>query len=531
VNAEERVEDRATTAAPPALEVRKISKTFPGHRVLHEVGLRIEPGEVHALLGENGSGKSTLIKILSGYYTPDAGEGGVWIEGEQLQLGSPNASAAAGLRFVHQKLSVIPELNAVENIALEAGYERPALIDWEASGRYARELLARLDVDIDIWRPMGELRAVDRSSVAIARALRGGTRIPLVVLDEPTASLPEAEVRHLFKLIRELTATGVAVLYVSHRLDEIFEIADRVSVLRDGRLQGTEAIGDLTRERLVGMIVGGAADAYEEFVRSPSAAADAGASARAAGGAPLLSVDGVASGRVADLSFEVRAGEIVGVVGLAGSGREDVARTLVGALPREAGQIAVEGRAIAPSSPGDALDAGMMLGLGNTQPNSALPEFSVRENVTLPSLARYSRWGRIRRRAERAEASRWVEALDIRPPAPEHRYELLSGGNQQKTILGKCLDAKPRVLVLDEPTAGVDVGARRAIYELLAGEADGGLGVVVCSSDYEDIVSVCDRAVVLRGGAVAARLDRDQLTEQALLLAATNDQEGASKDV
>ncbi|NLT06960.1 MAG: sugar ABC transporter ATP-binding protein [Solirubrobacterales bacterium] len=500
-------------ATGPALEVRGVSKTFPGHRVLHDVDLRIEPGEVHALLGENGSGKSTLIKILSGFHPSDPG-GEVAVAGRPLALGSPTASAAAGLRFVHQRLAIIPELNAVENVALEAGYSRGGLIDWADAGRYTRELLGRLDVDIDIWRPMGELRAVDRSSVAIARAVRDADEpISLVVLDEPTASLPEAEVRHLFELIRELTASGVAVLYVSHRLDEIFEIADRVSVLRDGHLQGTEPIAGLTRERLVAMIVGDAAAAdYEAFVRA--APADPG-------GAPLLGVAGLAAGRIAALDLDVAAGEIVGVVGIAGSGREDVARALVGALPRERGTVAVGGEALPPDAPGAALEAGMMLGLGNTQPNSALREFTVRENVTLPSLRRYAGIGRIRRRREWCTARDWVEALDIRPAETERRYDLLSGGNQQKTILAKCLDAEPRVLVLDEPTAGVDVGARRAIYELLAREADRGLAVVVCSSDYEDVVSVCDRAVVLRGGRVAARIDRERLSEHDLLLAAT----------
>jgi ribose transport system ATP-binding protein len=285
-------------------------------------------------------------------------------------------------------------------------------------------------------------------------------------------------------------------------------------VLRDGRLQGTEPIAGLTRERLVAIIVGGAAAAeYEGFVRSAAAIQPAGR--------PLLEVDGLAAGRISELGFTLRRGQILGICGLAGSGREDVARALIGALPRRAGRINVEGTELPASAPDSAQAAGLILGLGNTQPNSAVREFSVRENVTLPSLSRYSGWSGVRGRAERQGAMEWVTALDIRPPDPERRYELLSGGNQQKTILAKCLAAEPKVLILDEPTAGVDVGARRAIYELLAAEADRGLAVVLCSSDAEDIVSVCDRALVLRLGVAAATVEQAELSEHELLLAAS----------
>lgn len=511
-----------TADAPPALDVHEISKSFQGQRVLHGVDLRIAPGEVHALLGENGSGKSTLIKVLAGYHEPDPG-GGVWVAGERLALGSPTASAAAGLRFVHQRLAVIPELNAVENIALEAGYARSAMVDWEASGRRTQDLLDRLDVDIDIWRPMGELRAIDRSAVAIARAVRDPDQVPLVVLDEPTASLPETEVRHLFKLIGELTSSGVAVLYVSHRLDEIFEISDRVSVLRDGRLQDTQPVAGLTRERLVATIVGS-----DQVAGAGPVARERDAGSATSDGRARLTVERLTAGRLRELSLDVAPGEVVGVVGLAGSGRENVARALVGAIPCEGGQIAVSGEPVALSSPRDALAAGIVLGLGNTQPNSAVREFCVRENLTLSSLPRYARWGRLRRRAEACTARRWIAALDVRPADAERRYELLSGGNQQKTILGRCLEAEPQVLVLDEPTAGVDVGARRRIYELLAAEADRGLAIVVCSSDLEDIVSVCDRAVVVRGGRDVAEIGRERLDEHELLLAITGGDETTS---
>jgi ribose transport system ATP-binding protein len=507
---ETHIQATAAAAGVAAVTVENVSKTFPGQRVLDGIDLAIEPGEVHALLGENGSGKSTLIKVLSGYHLPDPG-GRVFVGAEPLALGSPAESFRAGLRFVHQKLAVIPQLNAVENIALEAGFARPAFIDWDDAGRYASELLDRFGVEMDIWRPLAECRPVERSAVAIARALRSDD-VPaaLVVLDEPTSSLPESEVRHLFRLVRELTASGVAVLYVSHRLDEIFEIADRVSVLRDGKLRGTEPIGALTRERLVEMIVGRAvASTYESSVRDDVRT-----------GPVALAVEGLSAGRVTDLSFDVRAGEVVGFVGLAGSGREDLARALVGALPAT-GTVTVDGKTLAPPTPSTAIRAGLALGLSNTQAGSAHPPFRIRENLTLAALGRQRRWFGLSARAERAEAAEWIGALDIRPADAERPYQLLSGGNQQKVILGKWLNARPKVLILDDPTAGVDVGARQAIYDLIAREADRGLAVVLCSSDYEDVVSACDRAVVLRNGRQAEELARDELSEHALLLAAT----------
>jgi ribose transport system ATP-binding protein len=497
-------------AQGPALTIEGISKTFPGQRVLEGIDLTIQAGEVHALLGENGSGKSTLIKVLSGFHPPDPG-GRVLVGDTPLPLGSPTDSFRAGLRFVHQKLAVIPQLNAVENIALEAGYARGGFIDWDASERYASELLSRFGIEMDLWRPLAECRPVERSAVAIARALRTDERpVPLVVLDEPTSSLPESEVRQLFRLIRELTASGVAVLYVSHRLDEIFEIADRVSVLRDGRLQGTEAVQGLTRERLVEMIVGRSIASNYEKPRSSTPPGDVS-----------LRVDRLTAGRFADVSLTVRTCEVVGVVGIAGSGREELARALVGAIPAQAGEISVEDRSIGLPAPAQALEAGIMLALSNTQPASAHAAFRIRENLTLASLGRHRRWYGIPSRHERAEVDDWIEALDIRPPDPERPYGLLSGGNQQKVIMGKWLNARPKVLVLDDPTAGVDVGARQAIYDLIAREAGRGLAVVLCSSDYEDVVSVCDRAIVMRNGAVGEHVGHDDLSEHTLLLAAT----------
>jgi ribose transport system ATP-binding protein len=526
-----------TPASAPALEALEVSKTFPGQRALDRVSLTVAPGEVQALLGENGSGKSTLIKVLAGYHLPDPGSR-IEVGGDVLAAGSPAASAQAGLRFVHQHLAVIGELNAVENIALESGYARGAFIDWDAQAAYTRELLARLQVDMDIWRPLAQCKPVERSAVAIARAVRSdGEAVRMVVLDEPTASLPAPEVAQLFGLISELKRSGIAVLYVTHRLDEVFEIADRVTVLRDGRKQATEPISDLTHERLVELIVGRSlAELRDAPVRARAAAhrgpgrlhpdrpgeTDPDRAARAPGAeAPALRVRGLAGELLQGLDLDVARGEIVGVVGTLGSGREEVARALIGALPAVAGRVEVAGTAIGRLSPRSAAREGLVLATGNTQPGSAVAAFDVRENLTLASLGRYSRFGRIARRAERAVAQRWVEALDVRPPDLKRPYQLLSGGNQQKVIMGRWLNAEPAVLVLEEPTAGVDVGARQAIYELVAQRAADGLAVVVCSSDMEDVVSVCDRVVVLRDGRPVGELAGADVNEHELLLRTT----------
>ena len=499
--------------------VEGISKTFGAQRVLDRVDVTFAPGEVHALLGENGSGKSTLIKILSGFHAPDPG-GSVTVDGVPLDRASPPHSLALGLRFVHQHLAVIPEFNAVENMALEFGYGRPGRIDWKAQGRETRALLERLDVRMDIWRPLSECKAVERSAVSIARAIathRG--RVTTVVLDEPTSALPEPEVQQLFRVIRELTASGIGVVCVTHRLDEVFEIADRVTVLRDGRSRGTVPRADLTRDRLVSMIIGRTLD---DDVATRARAVPAASSDDA-----LMTVDDLgAEGHFSGLSFHLRKGEILGIVGLAGSGHEHVARALVGGAAGTTGTVRVAGEAIRPHTPGRALRHGVVLGLSNTQDGSALHDFTVAENVTLSSLGRYRRrLGPLRSRSERTDALGWVDALDVRPQDPARSYGSLSGGNQQKVILGKCLNTEPSVLVLDDPTAGVDVGARQALYARIAQDADRGLGVVVCSNDLEDVVSTCRRVIVIRQGRAVAEIEGDLDERRLLAIAAHSDQE------
>jgi ribose transport system ATP-binding protein len=505
-------------APAPLIDAEHVSMTFPSQRALDDVGLQIEAGEVHALLGENGSGKSTLIRILSGYHTPDPGSA-IRIEGEPLHFGSPKSSHEAGLRFVHQHLALIPEFNAVENVALDTGYGRPRWIDWEAQAAETTRLLERLGIEMDIWRPLSETRAVERTAVAIARAINTDHgRVTCVVLDEPTSRLPEPEVKQLFRIIRDLREHGIAVIYVTHRLDEVTEIADRVSVLRDGKRRGTVATTKATRAEIVEMIVGRTV----ARIRTAPARADSSSLAE-----DLLRVEALTAGRFRDLSLSLRPGEILGVVGLAGSGHEDVARALIGAIPREAGHVWVNGEEVPSLEPRSALRRGMILGLSNTLSGSAVKEFSVAENMTLGSLGRYrTRFGPLRKRAERRDARRWVSELDVRPSDPDAKYGLLSGGNQQKVILGKCLNVQPSALLLENPTAGVDVGVREVIYQLIGERAKRGLGVVVCSTDLEDVTSTCHRVIVIRAGQAVAVVDGDCDEQQLMSLAAHGVDEG-----
>jgi ribose transport system ATP-binding protein len=524
--------------APLLLEASGISKSFGEQRALDEVSLRIQRGEVHALVGENGSGKSTLIKILAGYYLPDHGCL-IRVDGQELPTGSPAESSRLGLRFVHQHLGLVAELNAPDNIGLVAGYPTGAggRVRVDEQRRQAAELLARVGVALDLTVPVGRLRPVERSAVAIARALdsRDG-EIKLLVLDEPTAALPPTEVESLFGVVRDIVARGVSVLYVSHRLDEVLALADVVSVLRDGRHQGTFPVRGLSRERMVEYIIGEtqpqprepAADRREpsppqasaptatRLEAAPSREPDPGSGA---GQPPALRVRDLRGRYLDGLTFEVARGEILGVAGLDGSGRDELAGALGGAVPARGMVTDARGRALARLTPRQARRHGIALVLPNWHPSSAVREFDVRENVSLATLRQFSSLGTVRRARERQAVLDWLSAVDVRPRDPAKRYGLLSGGNQQKVIVARWLATQPDVLVLEDPTSGVDVGARQQIYELLFAQRARGVGILLCSSDTEDLVSVCDRVLCLVDGKIAAELRGSAITEAGLLAA------------
>jgi ribose transport system ATP-binding protein len=502
-----------TGQPPPSVEIRGLSKTFPGQRALADVGMDVQPAEIHALLGENGSGKSTLIKVLAGIYTPDPGSV-IKVAGERLPPGSPRDSRRLGLQFVHQALGIAEELTAVENIALGAGYRRRggALIDWRAQRKKTRQLLARISAVFDIDCPVSQLRPVDRSAIAIARALdEDAGAIRVLVLDEPTAALPPAEVETLFSLVRQAREAGTSVIYVSHRLDEVFELAQRTTVLRDGAVQGTVAIREIDRSRLVEMIAG---QPEADPGRAPLVRARAAASEQVA-----LAVHDLAARRLQGVSFCVRVGEVVGIAGLTGSGREELAGALVGERPSTVRLENTAGRQCVNPTPRQAKRFGVVLVLPSRAKGAAAAELSVRENLTLPALAGYSRFGLVRRAAERRDTARWIQALDIRPADPERAFAVLSGGNQQKVVFSKWLNLSPTVLVIDDPTSGVDVGARAAIYDLIRNRAAQGASFIVCSSDSEDLIAVSDRVLVLSDGLVVDELAGADIEESRLMTA------------
>lgn len=522
----------APPASAPAVEVVSLTKTFPGQRALSDVTLQMRRGEVHGLLGENGSGKSTLIKVLSGYHLPDPG-GSVRVNGVPLTFGAPAESMRLGLRFVHQNLGIIPQMTAVENVALLSGFNvrRGFPIRLREQARRTHELFSRFGVEVDLWRPLSQCRPIDRTIVAIVRALDGlDPNHGVLVLDEPTAALPPHEVQQLFEIVREVRRSGVTTVYVSHRLDEVFELVERVSILRDGIFQGTHAIEELTHTELVRLIVGldaphlraltsdieSVADAVD--VRDRPAQVAVTPSTTPSPGLPRLRVSGLSSRWLDGVSLEVRPGEILGVAGLLGSGREELAYALVGACRSTAEGLELDDvRVEAAMTPVRARRLGIALVPGNRQSGAAIAQFDVRENITLANLESVSRFGRVRRDAELRTAWRWIRDLDIRPQQPGRRFSQLSGGNQQKAILAKWFNIDPKVMIVDEPTAGVDVGARQAIYAEMRSRASRGLAIIVCSSDHEDLVELCDRVIILRRGHVATELSKPDIDAARLL--------------
>jgi ribose transport system ATP-binding protein len=501
-------------AAPvgPAVEIRDLSKTFAGQRALADVVMTVLPGEIHALLGQNGSGKSTLIKILAGVYTPDPGSE-IAVYGEVLPAGLPRESRRLGLQFVHQALGIIGELSAVENVALGFGYRRRAgvFIDWSSQRKKTKRLLRKLSADFDIDCPVSILRPVDRTAIAIARALDDDDAdVRVLVLDEPTAALPPHEVDLLFGLVRQASDAGTSVIYVSHRLNEIFQLADRATILRDGVSQGTVHMRDLEHTELVRMIVGETVHVAGPAHQSSTVEDDA---------ALALSVSNLVGFRLDDVGFSVRVGEVLGIAGLTGSGREELGGALVGERQANVTLQNGSGSSVKNPTPRQAMDLGVVLVLPNRAPGAAANELSVTENITLPSLERYSRGGFLRRNAEDEASSKWIDKLAIRPRNPELAYSLLSGGNQQKVIFAKWLNAAPKVMVIDDPTSGVDVGARQAIYDLIREQAAQGMAFIVCSSDSDDLVAVCDRVLVLNEGRFSAELTGADIEESRLLMA------------
>jgi ribose transport system ATP-binding protein len=491
-----------------------IGKSFPGVRALRGVSLDVRAGEVHALLGENGAGKSTLCNVLSGVFTEY--DGSIEVAGEPARIHHPRDAQRLGIGMIHQELNLVPDLSVADNILL--GREprtRLRTLDRRAAHARCRELLAGLGLAIPPGRPVRQCRIAEQQLIEVAKALSADVRV--LVMDEPTSALADAEVRRLFEVIRSLTARGVAVIYISHRLEELSEIADRVTVLRDGTRIGTEVMAETSRAELITMMVG--RPLGELFPRHQELPADAPERLRVTG----LSVRGDSrTGRSAlhGIDLSVRAGEIVGLAGLMGAGRSEVLEAVYGAFGAVRGAVTVDGRPYRPRSPRRALRRGLALVAEDRKAQSLVLANTVRFNASLAALARFRRFLRVDRRRERAAVAGQIEALRIRTAGQLVPVGTLSGGNQQKVVLAKCLLAEPKVLLLDEPTRGIDVGAKAEIYALCQQLAAQGTAILMVSSELPELLSLCDRIAVLCEGRLTAVLDRSEASQERILEAA-----------
>jgi ribose transport system ATP-binding protein len=500
----------ATGQAPPAddvplLEMRGIVKQFPGVRALDGVDLDVRPGEVHCLLGQNGAGKSTLIKVLSGAHQPD--EGTVRWRGEPAHVSSPHDAIALGIATIYQELDLVPGLSVADNVHLGRELSNGGFVRNSDQVEATRAILARLGhSEIPPQREVGRLSAAGQQIVSLARALAQDAQ--LIVMDEPSAVLAHDEVDNLFRVIRDLTASGVAVVYISHRLEEIRTIGDVVTVLKDGRTVGTGLPAKETpTQRVVALMTG----RNVEYVFPPRPGVPEGAE-------ELLRVEGLSlDGAFRDVSLTVRAGEIVGLAGLVGAGRSEVMETIYGARKRTAGEVTFRGRSLPAGRVGAAVAAGLGLAPEERKSQALLLGEPVARNISLASLTRFARASWLDRGREREEAQRITADLEVRPPDVDRAARTLSGGNQQKVVLGRWLLGSTRLLLLDEPTRGVDVGARAEIYAVIRRLADDGIGVLLVSSEVPEVLGLADHVLVLREGRVVHEGPATELDEHRVL--------------
>jgi ribose transport system ATP-binding protein len=497
---------------PPLLEVRGLSKRFPGVQALDGVGLHVHAGEVLAVVGENGAGKSTLMKVVAGVYQPDAGD--VLLDGRPVHFAGVRDALAHGVVLIHQELNLAGPLSVAANLFLGRERLRGGPLRWldrPAMDREARALLARVGLDVPPGRPVGELPLGQQQLVEIARALGQSARV--IIMDEPTSSLSQKETETLFGVIADLKRAGVAVLYISHRLAEVQAVADRVTVLRDGRNAGELAREQVSHAAIVRLMVG--RDLRQFYARRHAAGGD---------DRPVrLEVRGLryAGGPAVPVSFAVRAGEVVGLAGLVGAGRTELAEALFGLRPVIEGDVRIDGAPARVRSPRDAIRRGLLLAPEDRRIHGLVLSDTVEHNLSLPNLDLLSVLRLVARGREAALARGLVEKLRVKTPRITQTVGLLSGGNQQKVVLGKWLARRPKVLILDEPTRGVDVGARGELYALMDQLAGEGVAVLMISSDLEEVLGMSDRVLVLHQGRLAGELRRDELSEEAVMHLAT----------
>jgi monosaccharide-transporting ATPase len=496
-------------SAVPVLRMAGIGKRFAGVTALEGVDLALLPGEVHALVGENGAGKSTLVKIMTGAYSRDEGE--VFLDDAPVSFGTPAEAQRAGVIAVHQEIHLLKHRTVAENVYLAREPRRWGLVDWGRMFDDTAALFARLGLSLDPRATLGTLRTAQQQMVAIARGASLGAKV--LVLDEPTSSLAEREVSLLYGLIRTLKAEGTAIVYISHRFDELYAVCDRVTVLRDGRHVATRPLEGLERLDLVCLMLGKSREdlaAGATAFSSPAAAAE--------GEAPLLEVRGLQRGtRLRGVSLDVRRGEVVGLAGLLGSGRTETARAVFGADRVDDGDLSLRGAAFAPRSPADAIAGRVAFVSEDRKGEGIIPELSVRENLTLAALPTLSRFGIVDGARQRLLVDEYMRRFGIKASSSEQRIRELSGGNQQKVLLARWLCTRPELLIVDEPTRGIDIGARGEIQSLVNELAAQGLGVLMISSDLEELCEGSSRVVVLRDGQNVAELPREAISQDTII--------------
>jgi len=492
------------------LTMTDVTKSFVGVQALSGASLSVAPGEVHALVGQNGAGKSTLIKILTGAYR--RGGGSVRFAGREVDFASPGDAQAAGISTIYQEVNLVPLRSVSENIFLGREPRRWGLLDWRTMNRRAGEILGRFDVHIDVTQPLGSYNIAVQQMVAIARAVSVDTR--LVVMDEPTSSLDEREVDILFGVIRQLKEEGVSTVFISHRLDELYAVCDRVTILRDGRTVFTGEMGSLGKLELVSRMIG---KPLQEVAREGQTAF----TERAAGTmGPLLEARGLTrKPKVLGVDVSVGAGEIVGLAGLLGAGRTETARMVFGADAPQAGEVRFAGHSGPFRTPAEAIGAGIGFCSEDRKAEGIIPQMSVQENLTLALLPSLARAGVVDRERQDEIVATFIRRLGIKTAGPHQPIRELSGGNQQKVLLARWLCLNPKLLILDEPTRGIDVGAKGEIQALVNELAEGGLGVLMISSELEELSEGCDRVVVLRDGKSVTELEGDAVSEVAMMAA------------
>ncbi|SDY63984.1 sugar ABC transporter ATP-binding protein [Citreimonas salinaria] len=491
--------------ADPVLRLSGITKTFPGVRALSDVELALYPGQVTALVGENGAGKSTLVKILTGIYQPDGGV--IEVDGQASKFPTATAASAAGVTAIHQETVLFDELTVAENIFLgHAPRGRFGLIDWTAMNARAQEILTRIGAQISPKTPLRELGIASKHLVAIARALSVDARV--VIMDEPTAALSSAEIEELYELVERLKGEGKAILFISHKFDEIFRIADRYTVFRDGEMVDAGMIADVTENQLVEKMVGRAVDTiFPQRNSNP--------------GEDVLTVAGYSHPtEFADIGFTLRRGEILGFYGLVGGGRSEFMQALFGVTKPSKGACRIDGKIAVIRSPAEAIRKGIVYVPEDRGAQGAVTAMPIFQNVTLPSLKATSHKGFVRMAEEFALARKYTERLDLRAASLDQNVGELSGGNQQKVVIAKWLATQPKVIILDEPTKGIDVGSKAAVHDFMAELAAEGLSVIMVSSEIPEILGMSDRVIVMREGRIAAEFDREGLTPETLVRAA-----------